>query len=535
MNEGDPGRAGESCRAAADELHRRGDLPGAIAAYEQAVALDATNLPAWWGLGCATLTRGDYAASAASLARVVAIEPGHGQARHNLGKALFHLGQIDAALEAFREAAAVLEPPDQALATIATIIPGSPLADNRAVIDARRSWARVAAPGTGRTKTFRHRPDDPDGRIRIGYLSSFFEYPNWMKPVWGLINRHDRDQFEVHLFSDAPRADIEHGYSGHPDDRFHDVTQLSNAETARLIEAQTIDVLVDLNGYSRIARLPVLALRPAAVQVAWFNMFAPSGLDCFDYLIGDSHVLPEGDAAERIYTERIVRVPGSHLTFEVTYPVPDVAPAPCLSRGALTFGCLSPQYKITPQVVEAWSRILRACPACRLFLKNGVLDSASNRRFVQDQFARLGVPADRLALEGRADHLTYLGAYAQVDVVLDPFPYNGGTTTMEALWQGVPVLTFEGDRWASRISTSLMRNAGLSEFVAANVDDYIAQAIDLANTAGTPARLDELRRTMRDRLRQSPVCDVGAFAREMERAYMRMWRRYVDGRSSDST
>jgi protein O-GlcNAc transferase len=517
-------QSAESFREAADARHSAGDLTGAIDAYEQAVALDESNLPAWWGLGCATLARGDHAAAAASFARVVAIAPGHGQARHNLGKALFHLGQIDAALEAFREAASVLQPPDQTLATIATIIPGSPSADNRAVIDARRSWARVGAPGSRAAKTFPDRALSPDRRIRIGYLSSFFEYPNWMKPVWGLINHHDRDQFEVHLFSDAPRADVELGYTGHVDDRFHDITRLSNAKAARLIETQAIDVLVDLNGYSRIGRLPVPALRPAPVQVAWFNMFAASGLDCFDYLIGDEHVVPEED--EVFYTECIARVPGCYLTFEVTYPVPDVVPAPCLSRGTLTFGCLSPQYKITPQVVEAWSRILRACSDCHLFLKNGVLDSASNRRFVQEQFARFGVAADRLALEGRADHLTFLGSYTQVDVALDPFPYNGGTTTMEALWQGVPVLTFAGDRWASRISASLMRNAGLPEFVQGNLDGYVAAAVELASGADTPARLDRLRRSMRERLRAAPVCDVRGFARDMERAYARMWHRH---------
>jgi len=518
-----PGAA-ESFRAAADARHAKGDLAGAIDAYEKAVALDQSNLPAWWGLGCAVLARGDHAAAAASFARLVAIAPGHGQAWHNLGKTLFHLGQIDAALDAFREAASVLEPPDQTLATIATIIPGSPFADNRAVLDARRQWAALGAPASRGTKAFPRRAESADRRIKIGYLSSFFEYPNWMKPVWGLINHHDRDQFEVHLFSDAPRSDIELGYNEHAHDRFHDLTRLSNVETARLIEAQAIDVLVDLNGYSRIGRLPVLALRPAPVQVAWFNMFAASGLDCFDYLIGDEHVVHEEE--EPFYAERIVRVPGSYLTFEVTYPVPDVAPAPCLSRGSLTFGCLCPQYKITPQVVEAWSRILRACPDCRLFLKNGVLDSLSNRRFVQDLFARFGVAADRLALEGRADHLTFLGAYAQVDVALDPFPYNGGTTTMEALWQGVPVLTFAGDRWASRISASLMRNAGLPEFVPPDLDAYIASAIELASGADTPGRLDGLRRSMRERLRAAPVCDVRAFTRAMERAYVRMWHLY---------
>jgi predicted O-linked N-acetylglucosamine transferase (SPINDLY family) len=264
----------------------------------------------------------------------------------------------------------------------------------------------------------------------------------------------------------------------------------------------------------------VFPLRPAPVQVAWFNMFATSGMRDFDYLIGDHHVIPPEE--EVFYSERIVRIPGSYLTFEVTYPVPELAPAPCLRRDALTFGCLAPQYKITPEVVEAWSRILRECPGTRLLLKSVALGRPEAREFVLGLFARSAVSADRLLLEGPADHFAFLGRYADVDLALDTFPYNGGTTTMEALWQGVPVLTFTGDRWAARISASLLREAGLSDFVAADLDAYVARAIAMARDPETPRRLDDLRRGLRDRLRAAPVCDGPGFARDMEERYLEM-------------
>ena len=139
-----------------------------------------------------------------------------------------------------------------------------------------------------------------------------------MKPVWGLINHHDRDRFEIHLFSDGPESAIGHGYRADPRDRFHDTSGLANAALARLIEELQIDILIDLNGYSRPSRLPLFTLRPAPVQVAWFNMFATSGLECFDYLVGDEHVIPPEE--EGFYTEQVVRVPGSYLTFEVDLP-----------------------------------------------------------------------------------------------------------------------------------------------------------------------------------------------------------------------
>jgi predicted O-linked N-acetylglucosamine transferase (SPINDLY family) len=506
-----------------DAHHLRGDAAAAAEPYRRALALDETLGEAWWGLGCALAAQAEHAAAAACFRRLLALCPDHGPAHHNLGKELFDLGQIDEALDAFRKAAGLLRPNAMTLGMIATAIPGSPGADNRAVLDARRAWAAACAPAApgGRPAA---RPVESDGRLRVGYVSAFFPNRNWMKPVWGVVNYHDRDRFEVHLFSDAPEDRVRHGYRQDPRDRFHDVSGLSNADLARLIEGQRIDVLVDLNGYSRAGRLPLFALRPAPVQVAWFNAFATSGMDGLDFIVGDEYVIPP--AEEAYYNERVVRVPGSYLTFEVTYPVPDVAPAPCLSGRPVTFGCLAPQYKITEEVVEAWARILHGSPGSKLILKNVVLGKSENRIFVQDLFGRFGVAPDRLDLEGPAEHYAFLGKYAAIDVALDTFPYNGGTTTMEALWQGVPVLTFAGDRWASRISGSLLHNAGLGEFVAPDRDGYVSRAVELARSPETPARLGEVRRGMRERLRAAPVCDTITFARAMERLYLRLWQRH---------
>lgn len=505
--------------------HAQGDLAQAVTAYRNAVTLDAKLVRAWWGLGCAASARREHAVAVESFRHVVQLAPRNGEAHHNLGKSLFELGQVDLALDAFRQAAALLDACALPLGMIATAIPGSARADHRAVLEARRTWAARCAPAVP-AKTFARPPVSSTGRLRVGYVSAFFQDRNWMKPVWGLINHHDRERFEVHLFSDAPESAIRHGYARDARDRFHDVSRLTNPEAARLIEEQAIDLLVDLNGYSRLSRLPLFALRPAPVLVAWFNMYATSGMDCFDYLIGDRHVAAAGE--EAFYRERVVCLTGCYLTFEVTYPVPEVAPAPCLERGVLTFGCLAPQYKITAEVVAAWSRILEGSPGSRLVLKNVALGSAANRRFVQDLFAQFGVPPERLELDGPAEHFAFLKKYGEIDVALDTFPYNGGTTTMEALWQGVPVLTFYGDRWASRISASLLRNAQLPEFVARDCDGFVAQAIDLARATDTPARLDQLRRSMRERLRQAPACATRAFARDMEQEYLRMWHAWRD-------
>jgi protein O-GlcNAc transferase len=420
---------------------------------------------------------------------------------------LFELGQTDEALALFRQAA-LGDKPELPRAMIAVVIPGSPTSDNQAVLDARLAFARdLPRPRAARRRT-RH------DRLRVGYLSSFFHRHNWMKPVWGLINQHDRNDIDVHLFSDAPASAIQYGYRPHPADHFYDISGDTNDAAAERIEAANIDILVDLNGYSAMQRLPILAVKPAPILIGWFNQFATTGMPVYDCLIGDAEVIPANE--ERFYRERIVRVPGSYLTFEVGYPVPDIAPAP---KRHLTFGCLAPLYKITPDVIATWSRILRAAPATTIVLKGTALAGQDERRYVHGAFAANGISTERVRLEGPADHEAFLETYDAIDVALDTFPYNGGTTTTEAIWQGVPVLTFQGDRWVARTSASILRAGGLGDFVARDVEDYVGRAIALATASDTPAMLSELRRTMRERLTRSPVCDTPGFARHMEAIY----------------
>jgi protein O-GlcNAc transferase len=510
----------------ADAYQVKGDLARAIEEYHQAVALDDRLPSTWWGLGCAQALLGDHALAVDSFQRLLSLQPENGKALLNLGKSLFELGQVDPAIQAFQQSVEHLPAAMQrlALGNIAVVIPGSPVANNRDVLEARQAWAVRCLPPVAMEKAFPTRSVDQHQLLRLGYVSAFFAKRNWMKPVWGLIDHHDSERFEVHIFSDGSAPDAQDGYHHSPRVSFHDTSALSNAQLAILIEEQAIDLLVDLNGFSYPARLSLFALRPAPVQVAWFNLFAPSGMHCFDYLIGDAHVIP-GDE-EPFYSEKIVRVPGSYLTFQVPYSVPDVTAAPCLKKEALTFGCLASQYKISTPVVEAWSQILRECPGSRLVIKNAALGKPAVRDFVHELFARFAIPAGRVELDGPAEHFRFLERYADIDIALDTFPYNGGTTTMEALWQGVPVIAFAGDRWVARTSASLLRDAGLAQFVAADLDGYLALAVALARDRDTPAQLDVLRRTMRDRLRTAPVCDVRSFAREMETAYREMWRQH---------
>ncbi|HEY7894807.1 MAG TPA: tetratricopeptide repeat protein [Gemmatimonadaceae bacterium] len=482
---------------------------------------------AWYATGCGETERGEFAAAAGSFERALEAAPDWPEAQHNLGRALFELGRVDDAVRCF-EAATLGPHPGLPRAMMAVVIPGSDAADHGAVLAARRAWAQEFLPPLRPGPAPRARA--PNDALRVGYVSSFFHRPNWMKPVWALINAHDRRAVEVHLFADSPGWTGGDDYRAHSGDGIHSIAQMSNEEAAAVIERCAIDVLVDLNAYSRPARLPLYQWRPAPVVASWFNMYATSGMPCFDYVVGDGAVVSPNE--ERFYCERVVRVDGSYLTFTPWSAAPDVAPAPCATSGAITFGCLASQYKITPAVMETWGRILQRAQGSTLILRNAALASAGVRRYVHDALAANGVARDRVRILGPADHREFIGTYDAIDVALDTFPYSGGTTTMEAIWQGVPVVTFHGDRWASRTSESILRAAGLSEFVAADRDGYVALALALA---AAPDQVAQARRAMRERVRASDACNGDRLARAMERLYRRMHEERTRGHAADGS
>lgn len=501
----------------ADALQLAGDVQVAIAEYKRALGLDPALFDAWYGLGGAHLACRAFADADAALAQALALQPGAQGARCARAQALFQLGEVDAAAAAYRTVlnAGSASVAAAAHASLATLIPGSPAAGQAEVLAVRQAWARQAA---GAITPLPVRPAPAARKVRLAYLSAFFGARNWMKPVFGVINHHDRSRFDIHLVSDGDDPSAAAGYVEHADDQVWQVRGMPNARLAQHLASAGIDVLVDLNGYSLPNRLGLLPYRSARAQLGWFNLFASTGVPGMDALIGDAAAITPEE--EPFYSERILRVPGSYLAFEVLYPVPPVAPPPCVALGHLTFGCLGSAYKLTPQTLDAWAAILRAAPTAQLRVKNPTLDDAGNRAALLCRLAARGVAPERVTLAGRDEHHAFLQAYDGVDIALDTFPYNGGTTTTEALWQGVPVLSCNGDRWAGRTSRSLLLAAGLADWVADDLDGFVEAGIRLAGSADTPHRLATLRRGLRARLARSPACDSVGLCAALEALYV---------------
>lgn len=498
---------------AAQHLHRAGRHAEAKEKFLAVLAADAQQFDAWAGLAAACAKLSDHAEAVEALRRALRLQPDAAWLRVNLAASLLALGQVPEAMVENERAIASADAEARALAlrNAAIIAPGDPTLNNAAVLAVRRRWAEAEAA--------RIRPLDAApprrARTRIAYTGAFFGRKNWMKMYMGVINAHDRARFEVTLIVDGPPPSPEAGYRDHEDDRIWEVTGLPNADLARLIAEAGIEVLVDLNGYSHADRLPLLAFRAAPVQVAWNGMYGTTGFSALDAVVGDRWTIPPEE--ERFHSEPVHRVGGTYLPFDMFYATPPVAPPPSLAAGRITFGSLSAGYKITGPTVALWAAVLRACPGARLLLANRLLDRPGNRDALLARFAAEGIGAERLLLRGGAPHEEYLRLYDEVDIALDTIPYAGGTTTVEALWQGVPFVTLAGDRWASRTSRSVLMAAGFGDWVATDAEGFVALA---ARLAADPAALAERRAAQRRLLAASPAADPSALCRELEALYL---------------
>lgn len=362
---------------------------------------------------------------------------------------------------------------------------------------------------------------DPERRLRIGYISPDLKRHSCAFFVEPLLAAHDPSAVEVFCYSDAQlpdaitariRANVPH---------WRDTSKLLTSEFIDAVLADRIDIAIDLTGHTGNNRLDAFATHLAPVQVSWLGYPGTTGLPAIGYRITDAIADPVG-ASDQEHTETLIRLPRTFLCYRPPEEAPAVASTPALEGKPFTFGSFNNLPKVNHAVIDAWAEILRRAPGSRLLLKSRALNCQEPADRVLHAFAERGVDAGRIELIGwQADPGDHLRLYGRIDLALDPFPYNGTTTTCEALWMGVPVLTVRGDRHAARVGGSLLAQVGLDSFVTESRGDYIARAAALA---AAPAELAAIRENLRARMAGSPLCDAAAFARDIEAAYRTMWR-----------
>ena len=357
------------------------------------------------------------------------------------------------------------------------------------------------------------------GPLRVGYVSGDFGTTSPAYFLLPLLQNHDPARVRFYLYATQEKEDEATPiFRRLAQQTWRDVHALEDDAMCDAIEEDEIDILVDLCGHTTGARLPVFAIKPAPVQVTWLGYPNTTGLRTIDYRFTDALADPPG-MTEALHTETLWRLP-HFLCYQPMPVTPEVADAPCLQSGHATFGCFNNTNKVTPDVVEAWAEILRRSPDARLVLKTIELGDPGTREAFVRRFIEAGVDPARIeclpAVKSKFDHLR---VYGRIDLALDPFPYNGTTTTCEAMWMGVPTLTLAGSVHATRVGVSLLTAVGLPELVASDIADYAEKATTLAHDL---PRLAGLRQGLRERLQVSPLMDAKAFASSMENAYAAM-------------
>ena len=445
--------------------------------------------------------------------------------RVNYGLCLQEMGRYD---EAEKEYLRALEYPPtmmEAMSNYLMVMHYNPERTREYIFEAHKKWDAFFAPAE---RPERPVPADrsPDRRLRVGFVSGGFRG----HPVGWMITRGLEelpvDQFEIYCYTTNNINDKITQRIATRADKWRSVVGFNDAVVANMIREDEIDILVELSGHAGDNRLRAVAMEPAPVIMKWVGgLFNSTGLRSVDYLLSDWHETPEG--VEEFYTEKLVRMPDDYICFMPPSYAPDVTALPALENGFVTFGCFNNPSKINPELLGQWARLLARVPGSKLFLKSGQYDSVEFQGRVLAALADAGIDADRVLFEGRSPHEDLLGAYGRVDIALDPWPYSGGLSTCEALWMGVPVVTYPGPTFAGRHSVTHLHNSGLGEMVADSWDAYVDIAAGLADDLEA---LAGLRARLRDQVAASPLCDGERFGAALSLAFRKVWRAYVDGK-----
>ncbi|KAA0577898.1 tetratricopeptide repeat protein [Azospirillum sp. B21] len=507
----------------------------AAAALRKALVLRPDYDKPWVGLGSAAF--GDRLDEAVRCwTRAIRLEPRQSAGLwFNLGVTRQMRGEAAEAAAVFDRAEA-LKPDDPRVASQRLLcLNYLDLSGERLLAEHRRFDERFGdGPGGAGLPAVPHaNPPDPEKRLRIGYLSVEFREHLGAYFLTPLFEAADRGRFEIVCYSILPdsHADAYTARFKAQADGWRNIGHLDDEALAAQIRADGIDILVDLAGHSGLNRLPMLARRPAPVQVTWLGYPNGTGMASVGYRIVDPVSDPIGPTDAHA-VETLVRLPAPFLCFRPPASAPPVVPLPAGATGAVTFGSFNKLSKITDGTVALWAEVLRRVPDARLLLKDRPLSDPGTADMIRARFAAAGIDPARLDLVGFIkDAAGHLAAYNRIDIALDPHPYNGTITTCDTLWMGAPLVTLAGSRHAARVGASLMTAIGLPELVAATPAHYAEIA---AGLAGDLTRLMRLRMGLRERVRASALCDEARFMRNLETAYRLMWRRWCDQRRPES-
>tara|TARA_R110002096_G_scaffold51390_1_gene134347 strand:- start:43099 stop:44811 length:1713 start_codon:yes stop_codon:yes gene_type:complete len=470
-------------------------------------------------LGAVHLDTGNYLPAMGHFQKVNALAPTYPDGFNNLGAVMHNLRVPDQAITAYEKAIALKPKFAQAHSNRNFELNYTTKHSPRAIYDKHMEYE---AQFGGLAIQIKHTADGVrKKRLKVGYVSPDFYAHSVAYFFEPLLAGHDAQQVETYCYYCANKVDDTTTRLRGMADHWRDVAAMTDAQLVKQIADDGIDILVDLAGHSAKSRIQVFARKPAPVQVAWLGYPNTTGLNAVDYRFTDVVADPVGEADE-CHSEELIRLDGGIWCYRGGMDCPEVV---VKGDRVVTFGSFNHMSKLSPQVIALWSKVLKSVKNSKLLLKHLELGHAVTRDTVVKQFAAHGIGNDRLELHGKlpkyADHLAL---YGQVDIGLDPFPFNGCTTTFEALWMGVPVIALRGDTHVARVGASILTHLGHPELVAQDEGDFIRIAAELA---ANKMRRVAFRTGLRDTIKASPLGDADAFARKVEVAYAEMWYRFA--------
>ena len=504
-------------------LQRGGHFDQAVAAFSRAIALRPHYADAYCNLGHAYREIGHLSQAVAACRQAIVLDGGLAAAHCHLGMALGEMGQLDEAVAAFERAVSLEPSRNEANDNLLLTLQYCPDITPDALAEAHAQFdRRLAAPLRGAVVS--HANDrDARRRLRVGFVSPDFGSSSVACFFDNVLENLSRELLETICYSNRLAKDgITHRIQAAAT-LWRDVAALGDEQLAEQIRADRIDILFDLSGHTAGNRLGVFARKPAPIQITWLGYVGTTGLRAMDYVLADGNlILPE---EEKYYCEHVLRMPHDYACYSAPADAPATGPLPALTRGFATFGSFNNLSKINPRVIDAWASILLRAPRSRLVIRNRSLADAQVRNRYFQLFADRGIGAERVDLLGWSPFATRMDLYNQIDIALDPFPYSGATTTCDALWMGVPVISCPGKTFASRQSLTHLLALGADELVARDLPDYVDRAVNLA---GNLSRLAKMRAGLRQRMLASPLMNSSKFARDFETVCRRAWHARIE-------
>ena len=505
-------------------LMEKGSADEASATLEAALKLQPDSALTWYNLGIVRRNQGDLDGAINCCRQALAHRPDYSDALNNMGAALTGQGRIKEALVIYHKAVESDSRASNAYSNMLLTMQYSPSHSSEEIFKESRRWDKLYG---GNVRMKHDNVPDPDRTLQIGYVSPDFRMHSVSYFLRALFTHHSKSNVSIFCYSDVPAPDENTDFFMSHADFWRNTRDLSDDEVARLVEEDGIDILIDLAAHTG-KRISLFTRKTAPVQITWLGYPNTTGLSAIDYRFTDDIADPVGES-DRYHTEKLYRLPGGFLCYTPPEDAPEVAPVPFIASGHITFGSFNSIAKITPEVIMLWSKLLHRIPDARLIIKtHSLVDGATRRRYA-DLLDNNGISPGRVDLRPwERSRVSHLSVYGDIDLALDTFPYNGTTTTCEALWMGVPVVTMAGERHAGRVGASILSRVGLSDLVAESPDAYLGAAEALARDTG---RLSRIRNTLRKTMISSSLCDGAGFAVTIENAYRLFWREWCADRS----